>query len=161
MTDLPTTNLGASTDTPSVLFVCVKNGGKSQMAAGLMTKRAGDAVRVASAGTRPGSAVNALSAESLAEVGVDISANTPKPVTEELVAAADDADRALESWAVADALATLRPDHRRVIIETYYRGCSVAEAAATLGIPSGTVKSRTFYALKALKLALEERGLAP
>ena len=79
----------------------------------------------------------------------------------ELVPAADDADRALESWAVADALAALRPDHRRVIIETYYRGCSVAEAAATLGIPSGTVKSRTFYALKALKLALEERGLAP
>ena len=40
-------------------------------------------------------------------------------------------------------------------------GCSVAEAAATLGIPAGTVKSRTFYALKALKLALQERGLAP
>jgi RNA polymerase sigma-70 factor, ECF subfamily len=79
----------------------------------------------------------------------------------ELVPAADDADRALESWAVADALASLRPDHRRVLIETYYRGCSVAEAAATLGIPPGTVKSRTFYALKALKLALEERGLAP
>jgi RNA polymerase sigma-70 factor, ECF subfamily len=79
----------------------------------------------------------------------------------ELVPSADDADRALESWAVADALATLRPDHRRVLIETYYRGCSVAEAAATLGIPAGTVKSRTFYALKALKLALEERGLAP
>jgi RNA polymerase sigma-70 factor, ECF subfamily len=79
----------------------------------------------------------------------------------ELVSTADDADRALESWAVADALAALRPDHRRVIIETYYRGCSVAEAAATLGIPPGTVKSRTFYALKALKLAMEERGLAP
>src|SRR5882724_10769949 len=71
------------------------------------------------------------------------------------------ADRPLESWAVADALASLRPDHRRVIVETYYRGCSVAEAAATLGIPAGTVKSRTFYALKALKLALQERGLAP
>jgi RNA polymerase sigma-70 factor (ECF subfamily) len=68
---------------------------------------------------------------------------------------------ALESWAVADALASLRPDHRRVIVETYYRGCSVAEAAAALGIPPGTVKSRTFYALKALKLALQERGLAP
>jgi RNA polymerase sigma-70 factor (ECF subfamily) len=75
--------------------------------------------------------------------------------------AADDADRTLESWAVAEALASLRPDHRKVLVETYYRGCSVAEAAATLGIPAGTVKSRTFYALKALKLALQERGLAP
>ena len=75
--------------------------------------------------------------------------------------AEDDADRTLESWAVAEALASLRPDHRRVIVETYYRGCSVAETAAALGIPAGTVKSRTFYALKALKLALQERGLAP
>ena len=74
---------------PSVLFVCVKNGGKSQMAAGLMARRAGDAVVVESAGTRPGGAVNALSAESLAEVGVDISHNTPKPITEEMVRAAD------------------------------------------------------------------------
>jgi RNA polymerase sigma-70 factor (ECF subfamily) len=73
----------------------------------------------------------------------------------------DDPDRTLESWAVAEALASLRPDHRKVIVETYYRGCSVAEAAAALGIPAGTVKSRTFYALKALKLALQERGLAP
>jgi RNA polymerase sigma-70 factor, ECF subfamily len=73
----------------------------------------------------------------------------------------EDPDRTLESWAVAEALASLRPDHRKVIVETYYRGCSVAEAAVTLGIPAGTVKSRTFYALKALKLALQERGLAP
>ena len=72
-----------------MLFVCVKNGGKSQMAAGLMTKRAGGAVRVESAGTKPGTEVNGLSAASLAEVGVDISANTPKPVTEEMVKAAD------------------------------------------------------------------------
>lgn len=74
---------------PSVLFVCVKNGGKSQMAAGLMSRRAGDAIEVESAGTKPGTAVNALSAESLAEVGVDISTNTPKPVTEDLVRSAD------------------------------------------------------------------------
>jgi RNA polymerase sigma-70 factor (ECF subfamily) len=48
-----------------------------------------------------------------------------------------------------------------VLVQTYYLGRSVAEAASELGIPGGTVKSRTFYALKALKLALEERGLAP
>jgi RNA polymerase sigma-70 factor (ECF subfamily) len=68
---------------------------------------------------------------------------------------------ALESWAVADALRELRPEHRSVLLETYYRGRSVSEAASALGIPAGTVKSRTFYALRALKLALEERGLAP
>jgi RNA polymerase sigma-70 factor (ECF subfamily) len=78
-----------------------------------------------------------------------------------LVAVPDEADRVLESWAVADALAALRPDHRRVLLETYYRGHSVAEAATVLGIPAGTVKSRAFYALRALRLELEERGLAP
>jgi RNA polymerase sigma-70 factor (ECF subfamily) len=79
----------------------------------------------------------------------------------QMSAAPDTADRALESWAVADALRELRPDHRAVLLETYYHGRSVAEAAKMLGIPAGTVKSRTFYALRALKLALEERGLAP
>ncbi len=79
----------------------------------------------------------------------------------QMTAVPDTADRALESWAVADALTALRPDHRAVLLETYYRGHSVAEAATVLGVPAGTVKSRTFYALRALKLALEERGLAP
>ena len=79
----------------------------------------------------------------------------------EVLPGSDDADRALESWAVADALRELRPEHRNVLLETYYRGKSVAEAASVLGIPAGTVKSRTFYALRALRLALEERGLAP
>jgi RNA polymerase sigma-70 factor (ECF subfamily) len=79
----------------------------------------------------------------------------------ELLPVADDADRTLDSWAIAEALASLRPDHRKVIVETYYRGRTVAEAATSLGIPAGTVKSRTYYALKALKLALQERGLAP
>ncbi|ACY96193.1 sigma-70 family RNA polymerase sigma factor [Thermomonospora curvata] len=78
-----------------------------------------------------------------------------------LPAGNDDIDRALESWTVAEALADLSPQHRAVILETYYRGRSVAEAAQVLGIPPGTVKSRTYYALRALKLALEERGLAP
>lgn len=73
----------------------------------------------------------------------------------------DDLDRALESWAVADAIGVLGAEHRSVLLETYYRGRSVAEAAAVLGIPAGTVKSRTYYALRALKLALEERGWVP
>ncbi|RDB48993.1 low molecular weight phosphatase family protein [Tsukamurella sputi] len=75
--------------TPSVLFVCVKNGGKSQMAAGLMRKTVGDAVEVHSAGTKPGSVVNGLSAESLAEVGVDITGETPKPIDPALLARVD------------------------------------------------------------------------
>jgi arsenate-mycothiol transferase len=70
-----------------VLFVCVKNGGKSQMAAGLMAGTPG--VEVSSAGTKPGTALNALSVESLAEVGVDISGGTPQALTPEMVAAAD------------------------------------------------------------------------
>jgi arsenate-mycothiol transferase len=76
-------------DTPAVLFVCVKNGGKSQMAAGLMDKVAGDSVTSASAGSKPGSAVNGLSAEVLAEVGVDISKNVPRQITVEDQARAD------------------------------------------------------------------------
>lgn len=74
---------------PSVLFVCVKNGGKSQMAAGLMRKIAGTNIDVYSAGTKPGTSVNALSAESLLEVDVDIAGEHPKPIDPQLVAAVD------------------------------------------------------------------------
>ncbi|BBY26348.1 low molecular weight phosphatase family protein [Mycolicibacterium sediminis] len=70
--------------TPSVLFVCVKNGGKSQMAAGLMRQLAGDTVEVHSAGTAPGATVNGLSAQALLEVGVDITAEQPTAVDREL-----------------------------------------------------------------------------
>jgi RNA polymerase sigma-70 factor (ECF subfamily) len=78
-----------------------------------------------------------------------------------VVPAADELDRALEAWQVADAIAALSPEHRAVLLETYYRGRSVAEAAAVLGIPQGTVKSRSYYALRALRLALQERGVTP
>lgn len=74
---------------PAVLFVCVKNGGKSQMAAGLMRAAAGESVDVHSAGTKPGSAVNALAAKSLLEVGVDITAETPRPIDPQLVREVD------------------------------------------------------------------------
>lgn len=71
----------------------------------------------------------------------------------------DETDRAVEAWVVAEALRRLSPAHRQVLIECFYRGCSVAEAAARLGIPPGTVKSRTHYALRALRVALEEAGV--
>ena len=73
------------TGTPSVLFVCVHNAGKSQLAAGLMKDLAGNAVEVHSAGTAPSTAVNEQSAQSLAELGMDITAERPKPITAQLV----------------------------------------------------------------------------
>jgi hypothetical protein len=73
---------------PSVLFVCVTNGGKSQMAAGLMSEAAGDTVTVDSAGTRPGDAINGLSAQVLLEVGADITDQTPQQLTDDPIAAA-------------------------------------------------------------------------
>lgn len=75
--------------------------------------------------------------------------------------AEDDAtDQLLLSWVVAEALTHLSPDHRTVLLECYYRGRPVSEVADTLGVPVGTVKSRTHYALRALKLALEEMGVS-
>ncbi|WP_380164267.1 low molecular weight phosphatase family protein [Jannaschia sp. R86511] len=78
-----------TTAATSVLFVCVKNGGKSQMAAGLMRQQAGVGLDVSSAGTRAGGALNPLSVQVLQEVGVDISQESPRQLTAELVAAAD------------------------------------------------------------------------
>jgi RNA polymerase sigma-70 factor, ECF subfamily len=72
---------------------------------------------------------------------------------------ADRTDQLLLSWVVAEAVTKLSPEHREVLLETYYRGLPVAEAARHLGIPEGTVKSRTHYALRALRLALEEMGV--
>ncbi|HSO91308.1 MAG TPA: low molecular weight phosphatase family protein [Arthrobacter sp.] len=74
---------------PAVLFVCSKNGGKSQLAAALLKQRAGDTVTVLSAGTTPGTSLNAESVESLAELGIDISHEHPKPVTAAAIDAVD------------------------------------------------------------------------
>ena len=73
----------------------------------------------------------------------------------------DPYEAALRAWEFADALAALSAEHRAVVIEVYYRRSTVAEAARALGIPPGTVKSRTFYALRALRLACQERGITP
>ena len=69
-------------------------------------------------------------------------------------------DQLLLSWVVSEAITRLSSDHRSVLLDCYYRGLPVAEAARHLGIPEGTVKSRTFYALRALKVALEEMGVS-
>lgn len=74
---------------PRVLFVCQKNGGKSQLAAALMRAAAGDTVEVESAGTKPGAALNAQSVESLTELGISIGDEHPKAVTAQMVADAD------------------------------------------------------------------------
>ena len=71
----------------------------------------------------------------------------------------DESDQLLLSWTVAEALTHLTAEHRAVLRECYFRGRSVAEAARRLGVPEGTVKSRTHYALRALRLALEEMGV--
>ena len=71
----------------------------------------------------------------------------------------DELEGTLDRIIITDALQALSHEHRAVIVETYYQGRSVAEAARVLGIPPGTVKSRCYYALRALKLALAERGV--
>ncbi len=71
----------------------------------------------------------------------------------------DRTDELLLSWVVAEAVTSLSEDHRAVLLECYFRGASVAQAARRLGIPEGTVKSRTHYALRALRLALQELGV--
>ncbi|MEN9731123.1 MAG: hypothetical protein RL488_433 [Actinomycetota bacterium] len=73
----------------SVLFVCVHNAGRSQMAAGYLQHLAGDRVEVRSAGSAPGNAVNPSAVAAMAEEGIDISAATPKILTDEAVEASD------------------------------------------------------------------------
>lgn len=72
--------------TPSVLFVCVHNAGRSQMAAGFLTHLAGDAIEVRSAGSAPAETINSAAVLAMAEVGIDISAQSPKILTPDTVA---------------------------------------------------------------------------
>jgi arsenate reductase (thioredoxin) len=77
------------TDVPEVLFVCVQNAGRSQMAAGLLSHRAQGRVRVRSAGSDPAEEVNPVVVEAMAELGIDLRREFPKPLTDEAVRAAD------------------------------------------------------------------------
>jgi arsenate reductase len=75
--------------TPEVLFVCVHNAGRSQMAAGLVKLRSEGRVHVRSAGSAPADEINPAVAEAMREIGVDLSEEFPKPLTDEVVRAAD------------------------------------------------------------------------
>jgi len=86
-------------------------------------------------------------------VGEVITDSPPEPVSD------DETDRTVEAWLIADALDRLSAVHREVLVECFYQGRSVAEAATRLGVPAGTVKSRTHYALRSLRLVLEEMGV--
>jgi protein-tyrosine-phosphatase len=79
----------AGSETPSVLFLCVHNAGRSQMAAGWLRHLAGDRVTVYSGGSEPAETVNAAAVAAMAAVGIDITAEFPKPWTDEIVRAAD------------------------------------------------------------------------
>lgn len=72
---------------PSVVFICVSNGGKSQMAAALAEKHAGDKLDIQSAGTNPGTKLNHESAQAIAEVGADMSGGVPKGVDKQMLLA--------------------------------------------------------------------------
>ena len=75
--------------TPSVLFVCVHNAGRSQMAAGLLSHLAGDRIDVRSAGTQPADQINPAAVAAMAEIGIDITAAAPKVLTPESVETSD------------------------------------------------------------------------
>ena len=76
-------------DVPTVLFVCVHNAGRSQMAAGYLRALAGDRVRVLSAGSEPADRINPVAVEAMAEEGIDITAEVPTILTTESVAESD------------------------------------------------------------------------
>jgi protein-tyrosine-phosphatase len=77
------------TDTPEVLFICVRNAGRSQMAAALMTLRSGGQVHVRSAGSEPGDEVHPLVQQAMAEIGAPLTEAFPKPLTDDVVRASD------------------------------------------------------------------------
>lgn len=113
---------------PEILFVCVHNAGRSQMAAGLVELRSSGRVRVRSAGSDPGEQVNPLAVSAMAELGVDLSGALPRRLADQDVRAADvvitmgcgDAcpvypGKSYEDWAVADPAEATSLDEVRAI----------------------------------------------
>ena len=121
---------------PEVLFVCVHNAGRSQMAAGLVRLRSGGQIHVRSAGSDPAYTINPAVIEAMAEIGVDMSEDFPKPLTDEVVCAADvvitmgcgDAcpiylGKRYEDWALEDPAGQDLDTVRRIRDDLDYRIC--------------------------------------
>lgn len=70
-------------------------------------------------------------------------------------------DQVMDSWVIEEALRRIGPEHRAAIVEIHLRGRPAGEVAAELGVPPGTLRSRIFYGLKALRLAMDEMGVEP
>jgi RNA polymerase sigma-70 factor, ECF subfamily len=105
----------------------------------------------------PGGAPFAIRLISLAKQ-VTPSGTEQMPENQALHQPIGDASEPVVDHLVVAALGRLTQEHRRVLRECYFRGSSVTEAAQALGLPPGTLKSRTYYALRALQLAIEELG---
>jgi len=132
---------------PVVLFLCVHNAGRSQMALGWFTKLAGDRATAWSGGSEPGTAVNPAAVAAMAEVGIDISGEYPKPWTDEIVRAADvvvtmgcgDAcpifpGKRYEDWELADPAGLLVEDVRPIRDQI---GERVRDLLERLGVHAG------------------------
>ncbi len=102
--------------------------------------------------------VDALRSRSARAVPVAVPADVVVLPDRAEPAPADPFEATIDTWLVEEALRRIRPDHRTVLVETYLRGRPYAEVARELGIPEGTARSRAFYGLRALRLALEEMG---
>jgi arsenate reductase (thioredoxin) len=136
---------------PEVLFVCVQNAGRSQMAAGLVKLRSGGRVHVRSAGSAPGEEINPAVVEAMSELGVDLAEEFPKPLTDEVVRAADvvitmgcgDAcpiypGKKYEDWELEDPAGKDLETVRRIRDELDQR---VQKLIAELAPPSGAAKN--------------------
>ncbi|GAA2006701.1 sigma-70 family RNA polymerase sigma factor [Nakamurella flavida] len=90
-------------------------------------------------------------------------AHVPGGGDEDIVAALDptpdDTDAVVNRWLVEEALGRISAEHRHVIVQTHLRGRPYDEVAAESGVPTGTMRSRAFYALKALRVAMDEMGV--
>lgn len=86
------------------------------------------------------------------------SAHPTQSIEHEPIAQVDEIERALVGWQVEEAIRRLRPEHRQVLVRTYFGQRSGQELAWELGIPEGTVRSRLFYALRSLRLIMDEMG---